>query len=323
MQPSGIPTLGNYLGTLKNWRTLEESYNCLYCAVNLHSLTVRPNPKTLKEDTRNLLIIYMSTGLDPEKNIIYYQSHVSAHSELAWIFNCYTYMGEIKRMTQFKEKSLKNSQNINAGLFTYPVLMASDILLYQTDLVPVGEDQKQHLELAREIALRFNSTYGETFKVPEVFIPKVGAKIKGLQNPHKKMSKSSEDFNDTIYLTDKPDVIIKKIKRSVTDSDMEVRFDIVNKPGISNLLTIYSSITGKTIEDSQSDFHGKNYGYFKEAVGEVVVGELSPIQKEYERLKLDKDYVDKVINANGEKANYLANKTMRKVYKKLGLYYKS
>lgn len=321
MQPSGIPTLGNYLGTLKNWRTLQDEYNCIFCAVNMHSITTRLDPKVLKQDTLNLLVLYMASGLDPQKNIIYYQSHVAAHAELAWILNCYTYIGELNRMTQFKEKSQKHAENINAGLFSYPVLMAADILLYQTDLVPVGEDQKQHLELTREIATRFNNIYGKVFKLPEVFIPKIGAKIKGLQNPHKKMSKSTTDINDSIFLTDEPNIILKKIKRAVTDSDAEVRFDLENKPGISNLLVIYASITNKSIEDSEKDFYGKNYGYFKEAVSQVIIDELLPIQSKYKDLYENKDYLDSILKSNGERASLLANKTMSKVYKKLGLYH--
>lgn len=323
MQASGSPTLGNYLGTLKTWRNLQYEYNCIYCVVNMHSLTVRLNPATLKVDTLNLFMLYLASGLNPEENIIYYQSHVSAHAELAWVLGCYTYMGELNRMTQFKEKSLKHSENINAGLFTYPVLMASDILLYKADLVPVGEDQKQHLELTREIAERFNGIYGEVFKIPEVFVPPIGAKIKGLQSPDKKMSKTSSNVNDTIFLTDPPDVIVKKLKRAVTDSDMEVRFDAVNKPGISNLLTIYASITGKSIEESEKEFYNKDYGYFKAEVAGVIVDELSPIQEEFKRLSNNKEYIQTILDKNSEKASYLANKTMAKVYKKLGLYYKS
>jgi len=322
MQASGSPTLGNYLGSLKTWSDLQYEYNCIYCVVNMHSLTVRLNPAALKADTLNLFMLYLASGLDPEENIIYYQSHVSAHAELAWVLGCYTYMGELNRMTQFKEKSLKHAENINAGLFSYPVLMASDILLYKADLVPVGEDQKQHLELTREVAERFNSIYGEVFKIPEVFVPKIGAKIKGLQSPDKKMSKTSSNVNDTIFLTDSPDVIVKKVKRAVTDSDMEIRFDVLNKPGVSNLLTIYASITGKSIEESEKEFCNKDYGYLKTEVAGVIVDELSPIQEEFKKLSDNKDYVQTILNTNSEKANRLASRTMAKVYKKLGLYYK-
>lgn len=318
MQPSGVITLGNYLGALKNWTNLQDEYNCLYCIVDMHAITVRQDPATLRKNARNLLMQYIAAGLDPEKNVIYYQSHVSAHAELAWILNCFTYMGELNRMTQFKEKSSKHAENINAGLFTYPALMAADILLFQTDLVPVGVDQKQHLELSRDLATRFNNLYGDTFKIPEPYISKVGAKIMSLQDPTKKMSKSDEDMNASISLIDDPDTIIRKFKRAVTDSDAQVRFDQEMKPGISNLMTIYSSITGMSMEAIQNEFEGKGYGEFKLKVGEAVVEELRPMHKRFDELSKDKAYIDGIIKKNAETANYLATKTLRKVQKKVG-----
>lgn len=318
MQPSGVITLGNYLGALKNWTNLQDEYNCLYCIVDMHAITVRQDPATLRKNARNLLMQYIAAGLNPEKNVIYYQSHVSAHAELAWILNCYTYMGELSRMTQFKEKSSKHGENINAGLFTYPALMAADILLFQTDLVPVGADQKQHLELARDIAMRFNGLYGETFKVPEPYIGKVGARVMSLQEPTSKMSKSDEDTNASIYLMDDPDAIMRKFKRAVTDSDACVRFDQETKPGISNLMSIYGAITGQTMEQIQSEFEGKGYGDFKMRVGEAVVEELRLLQARFKELSSDKTYIDSIIKKNAETANYLATKTLRKVQKKVG-----
>lgn len=318
MQPSGTITLGNYLGALKNWTNLQDEYNCLYCIVDMHAITVRQEPAVLRKNARDLMMMYIAAGLDPEKNIIYMQSHVSAHAELAWILNCFTYMGELNRMTQFKDKSQKHSDNINAGLFTYPSLMAADILLYQTDLVPVGVDQKQHLELTRDLAMRFNNQYGEVFKVPEAYIPKVGAKIMSLQEPTKKMSKSDTDANASITIIDDPDTIIRKFKRAVTDSDAEVRYDVENKPGISNLMTIYGSITGQTMEQIQNEFAGKGYGDFKIKVGEAVVEELRPLQARFKELGADKAYIDSIIKKNAETANYLATKTLRKVQKKVG-----
>lgn len=318
MQPSGVITLGNYLGALKNWTNLQDEYNCLYCIVDMHAITVRQDPATLRKNSRDLLMLYIAAGLDPEKNVIYMQSHVSGHAELAWILNCFTYMGELSRMTQFKDKSQKHSDNINAGLFTYPALMAADILLYQTDLVPVGVDQKQHLELTRDIAMRFNNAYGDTFKVPEPYISKVGAKIMSLQEPTKKMSKSDEDTNASLSILDDPDTIVRKFKRAVTDSDTVVRFDEKDKPGVSNLMTIYSVITGQTIAQAEEEFEGKGYGDFKLRVAEAVVEELRPIQEKFKDLAKDKAYIDTIIKKNAETANYLAAKTLRKVQKKVG-----
>lgn len=318
IQPSGYPTLGNYVGAIRNWLGLQDEYNCLFSIVDLHAVTVRQDPAALRKKSRDLLMLYIACGLDPFKNILYYQSHVSAHSELAWILSCYSYLGELNRMTQFKEKSNKYSENINAGLFTYPVLQAADILLYQTDLVPVGEDQKQHLELCRDIAIRFNNIYGDVFRVPEVYISKVGARIMSLQEPEKKMSKSEKDnMNNVVSLLDEPNIIINKFKRAVTDSGNEIIYS-KDKPGISNLLNIYCSMTGKTIKEAEKDFDGEGYGDFKLAVGESVVSVLKPVQDEFKKLSVEKDYIDSIIKANADKASYLANKTLRKVQKKIG-----
>ena len=280
MQPTGFLTLGNYLGAMRNWVALQDEYDCVYSVVDLHSLTVRNEAKDLRERRISLLAQYIACGINPEKNTLFMQSHVSAHAELCWVLSCFTYMGELNRMTQFKEKAAKQEENINAGLFTYPVLMAADILLYQTDLVPVGDDQKQHLEIARDIAERFNGIYGNVFKVPEPYIPKVGARIMSLQEPTAKMSKSDENINSYISLLDPPETILRKFKRAVTDSDAVVRYDVENKPGVSNLMSIYSSVTGKTLEEIQNEFEGKGYGDFKIAVGEAVAETLRPIQED-------------------------------------------
>ena len=317
MQPSGVITLGNYLGALKNWTKLQDEYDCLYCIVDMHAITVRQDPVKLRKQAKDLLVQYLAVGLDPEKNIIYYQSHVPQHAELAWILNCYTYMGELNRMTQFKDKCAKHADNINAGLFTYPSLMAADILLYQTDLVPVGEDQRQHLELTRDIAQRFNGIYGDVFKVPDAYIGKVGARVMALQEPTKKMSKSDENQNNIITLMDDPKVIMNKMKRAMTDSDTEVRF-AEEKPGISNLLSIYCAATGKTVAEAEAEFAGQGYGIFKPAVAESVIELLRPIREEAERLTADKAYLESVYKDGAQKASYLAEKTLRKVYKKVG-----
>lgn len=318
MQATGNLTLGNYLGALKNWVTLSDEYECFYSVVDMHSITVRQDPAELRARARKLLTLYIAAGLDPKKNCIYYQSHVSGHAELSWILNCYTYMGELSRMTQFKDKSAKHADNINAGLFTYPVLMAADILLYQADVVPVGIDQMQHLELTRDIAQRFNGIYGDVFTIPEAYIGKVGAKIMSLQDPSKKMSKSDENPNSSIYLMDDPDTIRRKFKRAVTDSLGCVRYNEEEQPGICNLMDIYSACTGKSREDIEKEFDGKGYGDFKAAVGESVVDILKPLQDEVARLEKDKAYIDSVIKENAEKAQYYANKTLRKVQKKVG-----
>ena len=317
MQATGSLTLGNYLGALKNWLTLSDEYECFYSVVDMHSITVRQDPATLRKRARALLTLYIAAGLDPEKNCIYYQSHVSGHAELAWILNCYTYMGELNRMTQFKDKSAKHADNINAGLFTYPVLMAADILLFQADVVPVGIDQMQHLELTRDIAQRFNGIYGDVFTVPEPYIGKVGAKIMSLQDPTKKMSKSDENPNASIYLMDDPDTIIRKCKRAVTDSEAQILYRD-EQPGVKNLIDIYSACTNKSQQDVVKEFEGKGYGDFKMAVGEAVVSVLKPLQDEVARLEKDKAYIDSIIKNNAEKANYYAMKTLRKVQKKVG-----
>ena len=319
MQATGSLTLGNYLGALKNWLTLSDEYQCFYSVVDLHSITIRQDPAELRRRARSLLTLYIAAGLDPEKNCIYYQSHVSGHAELAWILNCFTYMGELNRMTQYKDKAAKHADNINAGLFTYPVLMAADILLYQADVVPVGKDQTQHLEITRDIAQRFNAIYGDVFTVPEPYIGKAesGASIKSLQNPEKKMSKSDENPNASIYLMDDPDTIIRKFKRAVTDSEGCVRY-VQEQPGIRNLIDIYCACTGKTPQETEKEFDGKGYGDFKIAVGESVVDILKPLQERFAELEKDKAYIDGIIKTNAEKAGYYAGKTLRKVQKKVG-----
>ena len=317
MQATGNLTLGNYLGAMKNWLTLSDEYECFYSVVDLHSITVRQDPAELRKRARNLLTLYIAAGLDPQKNCIYYQSHVSGHTELSWILNCFTYMGELNRMTQFKDKAAKHADNINAGLFTYPVLMAADILLYQADVVPVGKDQLQHLELTRDIAQRFNAIYGDVFTVPEPYLGKTGAKVMSLQEPTKKMSKSDENPNASIYLMDDKDTIIRKFKRAVTDSEACVRYS-ENQPGIMNLIDIYCACTGKSVADIEKEFDGKGYGDFKLAVGESVADILMPIHTRFDELSKDKAYIDSVIKENADKANYYATKTLRKVQKKVG-----
>ncbi len=317
IQPSGTLTLGNYIGALRNFVKLQNDYDCIYCIVDEHAITVRQNPADLRRRCLELAAIYIASGLDPKKNLIYCQSHVSAHAELAWILNCFTYMGELNRMTQFKAKSAAHADNINAGLFTYPVLMAADILLYQTNLVPVGVDQKQHLELCRDIAQRFNGIYGDVFTIPEGYIPKVGAKIMSLQEPEKKMSKSDPE-ETYIALLDDADTIRRKIRRAVTDSDGEIRYDPENKPGVSNLLSIMSALGAGEIDAIAAELQGKGYGELKNRTTECVVEALSPLQSEYKRLVADKAYLQSVIDENAKTAAYLANKTLRKVQKKIG-----
>lgn len=317
MQATGNLTLGNYLGALKNWVSLCDEYECFYSVVDMHSITVRQDPAILRRRARALLTLYIAAGIDPDKNCIYYQSHVSGHAELSWILSCFTYMGELSRMTQFKDKSAKHADNINAGLFTYPVLMAADILLYQSDVVPVGIDQMQHLELTRDIAQRFNAIYGDVFTVPEAYIGKVGAKIMSLQDPSKKMSKSDENPNASIYLMDDADTIRRKCKRAVTDSEGMICYR-EEQPGIRNLLDIYSACTGKTPDEAVKEFEGCGYGQLKEAVGEAVVSVLMPLQQRVRELEADKAYIDRVIRQNAEKAAYTAAKTLRKVQKKVG-----
>ena len=316
IQPSGDLTLGSYMGAIKNWVALQDEYECLFCIVDMHAITVRQVPADLRRRSLSQLAQYIACGLDPEKNIMFIQSHVPQHAELGWVLGCYTQFGELSRMTQFKDKSAKHADNITSGLFTYPVLMAADILLYQADLVPVGEDQKQHVELCRDIAQRFNFVHGDTFTIPEPFIPKMGARIMSLGEPTNKMSKSDPD--GCVFLMDKPEDIMRKFKRAVTDCDTKICCDIKNKPGITNLLTIYCTSTGKTIEEAEAEFCNQGYGVFKPAVGEAVVELLRPIREETDRLLKDKAYLESIYKEGAERAQYLANKTLRKVYKKIG-----
>lgn len=319
IQSTGRLQLGNYLGAIDNWVKMQEEYNCYYMIANSHSLTIRNNPEELKNNTLKIIALYVAAGLNPEKNTIFIQSQVKEHAELAWILNCYTYMGELSRMTQFKDKSAKHADNINAGLFTYPVLMAADILLYKADLVPVGEDQKQHLEITRDIAERFNKIYGETFVIPEGYIRKSSARIMGLQDPTSKMSKSSTNLNDTIFLDDEPEVIMKKFKKAVTDSENVVRFDPENKPGISNLMCIYGAITGKNEKEIEEEFAGLGYGTFKTAVGEKVVERLRPVQEKYKELLENPKYLEEIYTKGAEKAREVASKTLEEVKAKIGI----
>ena len=316
IQPSGELTLGSYMGAIKNWVALQDEYDCLYCIVDMHAITVRQVPADLRRRSVAQLAQYIACGLDPEKNIMFIQSHVPQHAELSWVLGCYTQFGELSRMTQFKDKAKKHADNITAGLFTYPVLMAADILLYQSDLVPVGDDQRQHVELCRNIATRFNKWFPDTFTLPEAFVPKMGARIMSLGQPENKMSKSEPD--GCVFLMDKPEDIMRKFKRAVTDCETAVRFDQENKPGISNLLTIYCAATGKTMAEAEAEFADQGYGVFKPAVGEAVVELLRPIQEEANRLMADKAYLESVYQKGAERASALANRTLRKVYKKVG-----
>lgn len=319
IQPSGDLHLGNYLGAVKNWGARADEFDCYYFMADLHTLTVRQDPKLLRRRSLEQLAQYIACGIDPEKNVLFLQSHVHEHAELGWILNCYTMFGELSRMTQFKDKCAKNADNINGGLFTYPSLMAADILLYQADYVPVGEDQRQHCELTRDIAVRFNNIYGETFKVPEAYVPKAGARVMGLGNPTSKMSKS--DPNGCVFLMEKPEDIARKFKRAITDSDTEncVHFDPANKPGVSNLMNIYSAVTGKSFDEIEREFDGQGYGVFKPAVGDAVIETLRPIREEATRLLDDKAYLCSVYTEGAQKASVIARKTLRKVYKKVGL----
>lgn len=319
IQPSGAVTLGNYVGALRNWVELQKSdeYECYFMLADLHTITVRQEAKVLRKNAIDLLALFLAAGIDPQKSPVFFQSHVPAHVQLSWVLNCNTYMGELSRMTQFKDKSRKHADNINAGLFTYPVLMAADILLYQADLVPVGEDQKQHLEITRDIAKRFNNAYSETFKIPEPYIPKVGARIMSLQDPTQKMSKSDPNENAYILLLDKPDAIVRKIKRAVTDSGSEVRRG-EGKEGIENLMSIYGAVTGKTMEETEAEFEGKGYGVFKSAVADAVVAALEPIQKRYAELMASRDYLEDVYRSGAQIAERTAFKTIAKVYRKVG-----
>lgn len=318
IKPTGTLNLGGYLGAMKSWVELQDEYNCLYCIADLHALTIKIDPAVLRKNSLDLFALYIACGIDPEKSILFYQSHVSQHAELGWILDCYTMFGELSRMTQFKDKAAKNADNVNAGLFTYPSLMAADILLYQADLVPVGEDQRQHLEICRDIATRFNGRYSETFKLPEAFTPKVGARVKSLSNPANKMSKSESDANGTVDLLDPRDVVIRKFKKAVTDSEAVVRY-ADGKDGINNLMNIYSAITGKTFAEIEREFNGKGYGDFKLAVGETVADLLAPIQERFNTIRSDKAEMERIYRDGAERARYIANKTLRKVYKKVGL----
>lgn len=318
IQPSGILTIGNYLGAIKNFGAMQEEYDCIYMLADLHTLTVKQEPAKLRANTYELIALYMACGLDPEKSVLFLQSHVHQHAELTWILNTITYPGELSRMTQFKDKSRSHADNINMGLMDYPVLMAADILLYQADVVPIGIDQKQHMELARDLALRFNNRYSETFKVPEPYIGKVGAKIYSLQDPEKKMSKSDENVNAFISMDDDTDTIIRKFKRAVTDSDNRIIMS-EDKKGISNLITIYSLFANKTVDETVKQFENSGYAEFKLAVGEVVADALKPIKTEKDKILKDKGYIDGVLARGAEQASYIAEKTLRKVYKKVGL----
>ena len=317
VQPSGNLTIGNYLGAIRNFSKYSEKYKCFYCVVDEHAITVRQNPAELRRRTYETLALYMACGLDPEKNTLYVQSHVHEHAELAWILNCYTMFGELSRMTQFKDKSSRHADNVNAGLFTYPTLMAADILLYQTDVVPVGVDQKQHVELCRDIAERFNQLYPGTFTVPEPIISKSGMKIMSLAEPTKKMSKSDENANAVVYILDDRDTIIRKFKRAVTDSETCVRF-AEGKDGINNLMTIYSCFTGKTMDEIEKEFEGRGYGDFKMAVGEVCADALTPVQERFHELLSDKAALEAQMRKGAEEASYYARRTLGKVQKKLG-----
>ena len=317
IQPSGTITLGNYLGALKNWVNLQDEFNCIFALADLHTITVRQEPAKFRANTYEAYALLLACGIDVEKSPFFIQSHVPTHAQLAWILNCYTQFGELSRMTQFKDKSAKHADNVNAGLFTYPSLMAADILLYQADLVPVGADQKQHLELTRNIAERFNGVYGNVFKVPGPYIPKVGARVMSLQDPTRKMSKSDENANSYVAVLDKPEVIMKKFKRAITDSEAKVRY-AEGKDGINNLMGIYSSVTGKTMEEIEHEFDGKGYGDFKTAVGEAVVEHLRPIQERFNLYINDKAYLKECYEKGAEFAMKLSQRTLDKAMKKIG-----
>lgn len=319
IQATGNLTLGNYLGAIQNWIKMQDEYDCYYMIADLHSLTVRNDPEILRQRAMQVLATYVAAGLDPDKNTIFLQSHVEAHTKLSWVLNCYTYMGELNRMTQFKDKSAKHADNINSGLFTYPVLMAADILVYNADLVPVGEDQRQHLEITRDIAERFNGIYGETFVIPEAYIGEQGARIMGLQDPTAKMSKSTTNLNDVIFLKDSPDEIRKKLKKAVTDSENCVRYDKENKPGVSNLMTIYGLIEGKSMQEIEKEFVGKGYGDFKNSTAEAIVKKLQPFQERYNELLQNPDTLKAIYEKGAKKAQERANRIVNEVYRKIGL----
>ena len=317
VKPSGDLTLGNYLGAIKNWAALQDKYECYYCIVDLHAVTITQDPKELRKRSLEILAQYIAAGINPDDNTMFMQSHVSAHAELAWVLSCISYMGQLKRMTQFKDKARNNEENLSAGFFTYPVLMAADILLYQTDLVPVGDDQKQHLELARDLAERFNSKYSDTFVVPDVYTSKIGSRIMGLQNPNSKMSKSGDNKNDYVLIIESDKETEKKIKRSITDSLNQVKFSD-EQPGIKNLMNILSKITGDSTQDIESKYENTGYGKFKSDVAEAVNEELKPIRQRFEELIKNKDYLEQVYLEGAKRAETAARKTLRKVYKKVG-----
>ncbi len=320
IQPTGTFTLGNYIGAVRNWGRLQDDYECLYMVADLHAITVRQNPADLRRKTREAAALLLACGIDPAKSLLFVQSHVPAHTQLSWVLSCSTQYGELGRMTQFKDKSARHADNVNAGLYTYPVLMAADILVYNADLVPVGVDQKQHLELARNVAQRFNGQYSDTFVIPDAYIPKAGAKVMSLAEPEKKMSKSDENANAYILLLDDPDTILRKFRRAVTDSDGVVRYDPAAKPGVSNLMTIYCCMTGKEYADIEAEFAGRGYGDFKTAVAESVIEQLRPIQAEYKRILDDKAYLEGVLKEGAARANVLADRLVQKVYRKVGFY---
>jgi tryptophanyl-tRNA synthetase len=319
MQPSGTPQLGNYLGAIKNWVGLQEDYSCRFCVADLHSVTVRQDPESLRQNSLSLFALFLAAGLDHERGIVYFQSHVPAHTQLTWALSCLTYMGELNRMTQFKDKSQKHSDNINAGLYTYPVLMAADILLFRADLVPVGEDQTQHVELCRDVAERFNNLYGDILTVPEPFVSGAAARVMGLSEPSRKMSKSENGSeNNVVFLTDPPEIIAAKFKRAVTDSDNQVRFDPENKPGVSNLINIYRAVTGKTVPETEKEFENSGYGAFKTAVAESVIAELSPLQDRYSRLMADAPFLEAAVKRGAERAAEEAAPLLKKVMDAVG-----
>ena len=320
IQPTGNPTIANYIGAIKNYVALQDEYDCFYSIVDLHAITVRQNPAELRANTKNLMALLIACGLDIDKCTLYVQSHVSAHAQLNWILNCYTYMGEASRMIQFKEKSKANENNVNVGLFDYPVLQVADVLLYQTNLVPIGDDQRQHLELTRDIAIRFNNAYSPTFEVPDILMPKIGARIMSLSEPTNKMSKSDSDENGFVRLTDKPEVILRKIKRAVTDSGDEISFDKINKPGVSNLLSIYCVMNEKTIDEGLLDFQNvSGYGAFKQTVADSIISKLQPIQTRYNEIISDRRFIEEVMAKGAMQAERVAQKTLAKVMKKIGL----
>lgn len=317
IQPTSVPTLGNYLGAMRGWADFQREFDTIYGVADLHSITVRQDPQKLRKQTNELFAMLLALGLDPDNGIVFIQSQVPTHAQLGWILNCYTQFGELSRMTQFKDKASQHKDNVNAGLFTYPCLMAADILLYQADIVPVGADQKQHLEITRDIAERFNGIYGNVFTVPDAYIPKNGARVMSLQDPSRKMSKSDPNQKGAVYLTDAPEVIMKKFKSAITDSEMSVRF-AEGKDGINNLMTIYSAVTGDSYEKIEADFAGKGYGDFKKAVGEAVVAELEPFQKKFNEIIVDKQYLKECQQKGAEKAMRVSSRTLGKVMKKVG-----